>query len=113
MDERIRYDKTIPIIGILRKKGIIMATLKQLIEDIEWEKGRKDKLLQKIIFEVREQQVIMFFEYDEVVDNIHGNQYAVKHHHDPEFIELEDMEAIKQKLVELHIPYSERRDVFM
>ena len=34
--------------GILRKKGIIMATLKQLIEEIEWEKGRKDKLLQKL-----------------------------------------------------------------
>lgn len=101
------------LMDVLRKKGIIMATLKQLIKEIEWEKGRKDKLLQKNIFEVREQQVIMFFEYDEVVDNIHGNPYAVKHHHDPEFIELEEMETIKQKLSELHIPYSERRDVFM
>ena len=41
------------LMDVLRKKGIIMATLKQLIKEIEWEKGRKDKLLQKIIFEVR------------------------------------------------------------
>ena len=40
----------------------------------------------------------MFFNYSEIVDNISGNQYYVKHNHDPEFIDIQELNQLKEGL---------------
>lgn len=90
-----------------------MNQVERLHHQLKQEKKRTDKILKDIAFEVRKEQVIMFFNYEEIVDNIHENQYAVRHNHDPEFINLEEMKRLKKILNELNIRYSERRDDFM
>ncbi len=44
---------------------------------------------------------------------MNGNQIYVKHNHDPEFIDIQELNILKSELKELEIPYHERRDDFM
>jgi membrane protease subunit (stomatin/prohibitin family) len=85
----------------------------RIIEDVKREKQRDDKIFKGVTFEVRTEQVIMFFNYEEIVDTQNQDQYFIKHNHDPEFIDIQELNALKKSLDELHIAYSERRDDFM
>ena len=55
-----------------------MDQVKRIIEDVKVEKKRTDKIFQDVTFEVRAEQVIMFFNYNEIIDNVNGNQIYVK-----------------------------------
>ncbi|MCU5745640.1 hypothetical protein N9R04_02745 [Staphylococcus sp. SQ8-PEA] len=90
-----------------------MKKIDRLIREIKREQNRTDKLLREITFEIRDKQVIMFFNYEETIDNIHDNPHAVKHNHDPEFLNLKELDMLKPKLSEIGLPFTERRDDFM
>ena len=90
-----------------------MDQVNRIIEDVKKEKARTDKIFQDITFEIRAEQVLMFFNYKEIVDNVNDNQYYVKHNHDPEFIDIQALNALKTEFKKLDISFHERRDVFM
>ncbi|WP_436861343.1 hypothetical protein [Staphylococcus caeli] len=90
-----------------------MDRVKKIIEDVKQEKKRTDKIFQDITFEVRAEQVLMFFNYDEIIDNVNGDQNYVKHNHDPEFIDIQQLNQLKTELKKIDIPFHERRDDFM
>ncbi|WP_436853578.1 hypothetical protein [Staphylococcus caeli] len=90
-----------------------MDRVKKIIEDVKQEKKRTDKIFQDITFEVRAEQVLMFFNYDEIIDNVNGDQNYVKHNHDPEFIDIQQLNQLKGELKKIDIPFHERRDDFM
>lgn len=90
-----------------------MNQVSRIIEDVKQEKERNDKIFKGITFEVRTEQVIMFFNYEEIVDTQNENHYFIKHNHDPEFIDIQELNAIKKSLDEFHVLYNERRDDFM
>jgi len=90
-----------------------MNRVKKIIEDVKQEKKRTDKIFQDITFEVRAEQVLMFFNYNEIIDNVNGDQNYVKHNHDPEFIDIQQLNQLKSELKELDVPFHERRDDFM
>ena len=51
----------------------------RIIEDVKREKQRDDKIFKGVTFEVRTEQVIMFFNYEEIVDTQKDDQYFIKH----------------------------------
>ena len=55
----------------------------------------------------------MFFNYNEIIDTVNEDQNYVKHNHDPVFIDIQELNALKKELQELNIIYHERRDDFM
>ncbi|MGO1862911.1 hypothetical protein ABLV91_03990 [Staphylococcus equorum] len=55
----------------------------------------------------------MFFNYNEIIDTVNGDQNYVKHNHDPEFIDIKELNDLKTELKKLDIPFTERRDDFM
>lgn len=94
-------------------KVVAMDKVKRIVEDIKNEKQRTDKVFQDITFEIRAEQVIMFFNYNEIIDTVNEDQNYVKHNHDPVFIDIQKLNALKKELQELNIMYHERRDDFM
>ena len=78
---------------------IAMDKVKRIVEDIKSEKQRTDKVFQDITFEIR--------------DTVNEDQNYVKHNHDPVFIDIQELNALKKELQELNIIYHERRDDFM
>lgn len=90
-----------------------MDQVKRIIEDVKKEKNRNDKIFTGATFEVRTEQVIMFFNYEEIVNTQNDNHFFVKHNHDPEFLDIQSLNSIKKELDDLRIPYNERRDDFM
>lgn len=90
-----------------------MDNVKRIIEDVKREKNRTDKVLTHIEFEIRIEQVIMFFNYDDLASSNQQDHYFVKHNHDPEFIDMNMLNDIKSALKEMHMPFSERRDDFL
>jgi hypothetical protein len=94
-------------------KVIAMDKVKRILEDIKNEKQRTDKVFQDITFEVRAEQVIMFFNYNEIIDTVNEDQNYLKHNHDPEFIDIQELNTLKKELTALNISFHERRDDFM
>ncbi|MBO1220415.1 hypothetical protein [Staphylococcus nepalensis] len=90
-----------------------MDKVKRILEDIQNEKQRTDKVFQDITFEVRAEQVIMFFNYNEIIDTVNEDQNYLKHNHDPEFIDIQELNTLKKELTALNISFHERRDDFM
>ena len=45
-----------------------MDQVTRIIEDVKKEKNRNDKIFKGATFEVRTEQVIMFFNYDEIIN---------------------------------------------
>ncbi|GEQ00614.1 hypothetical protein BU600_12765 [Staphylococcus arlettae] len=90
-----------------------MDQVTRIIEDVKKEKNRNDKIFKGATFEVRTEQVIMFFNYDEIINTQNENHFFVKHNHDPEFLDIQSLNSVKRELDNLHIPYNERRDDFM
>lgn len=90
-----------------------MDKVKRILEDIKNEKQRTDKVFQDITFEVRAEQVIMFFNYNEIIDTVNEDQNYLKHNHDPEFIDIQELNTLKKELTALNILFHERRDDFM
>ncbi|MCO4348571.1 hypothetical protein [Staphylococcus agnetis] len=84
----------------------------RIIEELKKELKREDKTLKSINFEVRENEVTMFFEYNEPNPLTHNHHY-IKHDHDPEILDVETFEHIKAELKSLNVSYTERRDEFM
>ncbi|UEX89468.1 hypothetical protein [Staphylococcus ratti] len=89
-----------------------MKSSKRIIEEVKRESQREDKALDGINFEIRENEVTMFFEYNEPSPK-EKNHHYVRHDHDPEFLDVETFEKVKTELASLNIPYSERRDEFI
>ena len=50
-----------------------MDQVKRIIEDVKVEKKRTDKIFQDITFQVRAEQVIMFFNYNEIINILNLN----------------------------------------
>ena len=90
-----------------------LNNVKRIVEDVKKEKVRTDKIFKDITFEVRAEQVIMFFNYNEIIDTVNEDQNYVKHNHDPEFIDIQQLTELKAEFKELDIPFHERRDDFM
>lgn len=83
---------------------------KVLLNRIILEKERADRQFVKLEFNVRESQVVMRYVYeDEYNDDIHMN----RHDADPELMDADTFENLKQLLNEKKIPYQARRDEFM
>lgn len=90
-----------------------MKSASQLLEEVKNERNREDKFLCEIQFEVRRNEVTMFFEYEEVQMATQEAYYFRKHNHDPEFLDIETFETLKKALEEEGIRYKQRRDMFM
>ncbi|MBI5975805.1 hypothetical protein HHH54_09395 [Staphylococcus sp. H16/1A] len=89
-----------------------MKSVNQLVEAVKAEHNRTDKRLESIQFEIRHEEVTMFFEYQEPEVN-HSEHHFIKHNHDPERMDMETFEAVKKHIEELGITCHERRDIFM
>ncbi|UXS76597.1 hypothetical protein [Staphylococcus chromogenes] len=83
-----------------------------IIEEVKTEQQREDKQLKSILFEIRENEVTMFFEYNEPSPS-ESNHHYVRHDPDPEFLDIETFEQVKSELSTLNIDFSERRDEFI
>ncbi|EKH7761357.1 hypothetical protein OJ624_RS11460 [Staphylococcus pseudintermedius] len=90
-----------------------MKSASQLLEEVKNERNREDKFLCEIQFEVRRNEVTMFFEYEEVQMATQEAYYFRKHNHDPEFLDIETFETLKKALEEEGIRYKQRSDMFM
>ncbi|MEJ7541172.1 hypothetical protein [Staphylococcus intermedius] len=90
-----------------------MKNASQLLEEVKNERNREDKFLYEIQFEVRRNEVTMFFEYEEVQTTTQEAHYFKRHNHDPEILDIETFETLKKALDEEGIRYKQRRDMFM
>lgn len=90
-----------------------MDNVKRIIEDVKREKERTDKLLKGIVFEVRGEDITMFFEYEQIIDNVTEDQNFVRHHHDPEWVSREEMTSLQKELDELNVKNQVRKDLFI
>ncbi len=97
----------------VEKRVRTMSNTKRILEDVKREKERKDKILKGIVFEKRGKEILMFFEYRQVVDNVSGNQHFIRHHHDPEWVDESMMQSLTKGLDELNVRYQLRKDVFI
>ncbi len=95
-----------------RKKVMKMKSVAQLLTEVKEERNREDKKLIEIQFEVRNEQVTMFFEYEKE-QATQDNHYFIRHHHDPEFLDMETFELLKEALDDEGIRHKQRRDVFL
>ncbi|WP_228518220.1 hypothetical protein [Staphylococcus chromogenes] len=91
---------------------MLMKKAETIIEEVKTEQQREDKQLKSILFEIRENEVTMFFEYNEPSPS-ESNHHYVRHDHDPEFLDIETFEQVKSELSTLNIHFSERRDEFI
>ena len=89
-----------------------MKKARNIIEEVKKERQREDKQLKSIHFEIRENEVTMFFEYNEPSPT-QSNHHYIRHDHDPEFLDIQTFEQVKSELSTLTIHYSERRDEFI
>ncbi|ARJ51529.1 hypothetical protein [Staphylococcus lutrae] len=89
-----------------------MKSVTQLLEEIKEERNRQDKFLSEIRFEIRINEVTMFFEYEEV-QTPQADHYFIRHHHDPEVLDIETFEKLKKALDNEGIRYKQRKDMFM
>ncbi|MDY5059496.1 hypothetical protein [Staphylococcus simulans] len=90
-----------------------MSKAKRIIEDVKREKERRDKLFQGILFEKRGKEIVMFFEYEEVVDNVSDNHHFIRHNHDPEWVDKSMLPELKEGLEDLNVTYHCRKDIFI
>ena len=74
-----------------------MEQVTRIIEDVKNEKKERTKFL-KVLHLKFARASIDVFNYSEIVDNISGNQYYVKHNHDPEFIDIQELNQLKEGL---------------
>lgn len=89
-----------------------MKSVEQLIKEVQKEQNRTDKQLESIQFEIRQNEVTMFFLYRELFVDSEQHHY-IRHNHDPEFLDKETFENLKEQLMEMDIPFTERSDIFM
>lgn len=90
-----------------------MSEIERIIESVKKEKERTDKLFQGILFEKRGKEIVMFFEYEEVVDNVSDKHHFIRHNHDPEWVEKKMLPEIKEGLAHLNVTYRCRKDDFI
>ncbi|GGI41433.1 hypothetical protein [Mammaliicoccus stepanovicii] len=90
-----------------------MDKVERIIKTIKAEKNRTDKHFKGIEFNIRQNEVVMIFDYDETVNNVKQDPHYIKHNKDPEWLTLEELEKIQQALHEQNIHFIERRDEFM
>lgn len=63
--------------------------------------------------ERRGDEVVVFFNYEEKVDNEREDQHFIQHHHDPVFVEADNLNALIKQLNQIGTAYELRDDVFM
>lgn len=89
---------------------MIAMDVKELLNRIILEREREDKHFIKLEFNVRRDQVVMNYIYE---DKTGGDVHLNRHDADPEFMDVEKFELLKKYLGEEKIPFQERRDEFL
>ncbi|MCG3413268.1 hypothetical protein K0018_09430 [Staphylococcus massiliensis] len=89
-----------------------MPNVKRIVGEIKKEQAREDRIFKSLELNYRKNEVIMFFKYDEATQSDRSHHY-IRHDHDPEFIDFEDIDLIIEEIKAMHIPYDVRRDEFM
>lgn len=84
--------------------------VKELLERIVLENEREDKQFIKLEFNIRSTQVVMNYIYE---NEYEVDVHKVRHDADPEFMDIETFEVLKEYLYEERIPFEERRDEFL
>ncbi len=90
-----------------------MDKVERIIKTVENEKGRTDKQFKGIEFNIRRNEVVMIYNYDEVVNNVQQDPHYIRHNKDPEWLSLDELAVIQKALKEKDIHFIERRDQFM
>lgn len=90
-----------------------MDKIKRILATVKAEKDRTDKNFKGIEFNIRQNEVVMIFNYDETVDNVEDDPHYIKHNKDPEWLDLDELEKVQKGLKEENINFIERRDDFM
>ncbi|MCE5037763.1 hypothetical protein [Staphylococcus auricularis] len=84
-----------------------------LIEIVKREQKRTDKMFQALSLERRGDEVVVFFNYEETVDNELDDPHFIQHHHDPVFLTGSDLDKLINELNQIGTAYELRDDVFM
>lgn len=93
-----------------RVKRMKIMGVKEFLERIVLEHEREDKKFIKLEFNIRSSQVVMNYIYE---DKYEEEVHKVGHDADPEFMDIETFELLKEYLCEERIPFEERRDEFL
>lgn len=84
--------------------------VKELLARIILERDREDKHFVKLEFNIRGHQVVMNYIYDHYQDE---DIHSLRHDADPEILDLETFEELKNRLCEEKVPFQVRRDEFL
>lgn len=90
-----------------------MDKVERIIKTVKAEKNRSDKHFKGIEFNIRQNEVVMIYNYDETVNNVKQDPHYIRHNKDPEWLNLDELELIQKSLREENINFIERRDEFM
>ncbi|MBF0720429.1 hypothetical protein [Mammaliicoccus sciuri] len=90
-----------------------MDKIERIIKTIDAEKNRSDKQFKGIEFNIRKNEVVMIYNYDEMINNVKQDPHYIRHNKDPEWLSLDELTAIQKALKEKNIHFIERRDEFM
>ncbi|WP_323702748.1 hypothetical protein [Mammaliicoccus sp. Dog046] len=90
-----------------------MDKVERIIKTVIGEKDRSDKQLKGIEFNIRKNEVVMIYNYDESIHVPQENHHYLKHNKDPEWLNLDELALIQKALKEKNIHFIERRDEFM
>ncbi|WP_020008785.1 hypothetical protein [Salinicoccus albus] len=86
---------------------------KQIIDAVLLEYNRADRNMTKLEFNIRPGVVVMDYVYDDLAEDKGEDPHKKRHNHDPEIMDENTFEAVKEKLYEHNIPFRQRRDEFM
>lgn len=88
--------------------------IERIMEKVKIESNREDKVFRGIEFNVRENQVVMNYIYDEL-SSVMSEQsgHYMPHGEDPVFIGEEEMKMLIEKLRDKNIHFTIRKDEFI
>ncbi|MCG1008580.1 hypothetical protein J4760_00800 [Salinicoccus sp. ID82-1] len=84
---------------------------RRIFEAVLLERERQDRNMIMIEFNIHPDMVVMNYVYDDHDDG--GDVHRKRHDRDPEILDRNTFEAVKEKLIEHNVPYRERRDAFI
>ncbi|MFC3419836.1 hypothetical protein ACFOLA_10140 [Salinicoccus hispanicus] len=84
---------------------------RRILEAVLLERGRQDRNMVMLEFNIHPDMVVMSYIYDDHDDG--SDVHKRRHDRDPEIIDRNTFEAVKAKFNEHGIPYRERRDAFI
>nr|WP_263313716.1 hypothetical protein [Mammaliicoccus sp. Marseille-Q6498] len=90
-----------------------MDKVERIIKNVKAEIVRSDKQFKGIEFNIRQNEVVMIYNYDETVNNVNQDHHYIRHNKDPEWLDLEELAKVQKALKEENVYFIERRDEFM